>query len=109
MAWVMLALMLSGIVYMIAIVSEYKTYTTEIQPRIARSEKQADRLGSGADKESSLRDQIRERTQDLKNQVGEVKLTITDAQKRIADLEKREEELEMDNYKTQFKKSKRSV
>ena len=108
MVWVLVALMLSGLVYVIAILSEYKTYVAEIQPRIDRTEKQAEKLGKGADGERMLRDQAKVRVEEIKAQTGELKLQVTDIQRQIAELAKAEEQLEMDKYKSDFKKSKKA-
>jgi uncharacterized protein YukE len=108
MVWVLVALMLSGLVYVIAIVSEYKTYVVEIQPRIERTERQADKLGKGAEGEALLRDQTKARVAEIKAHTDELKLQVTDIQRQIAELEQAEEQLEMDKYKSDFKKSKRA-
>lgn len=107
MVWVLVALMLSGLVYTVAIIGEYRAYVSDILPRIDRTEQRAEKLGKGADGEAAMRDKTRATVQEVKDKISEAKLALTDLDKRMSELQQKEEQLEMDKYKSDFRKSKK--
>ena len=109
MVWVMVALMLGGFVYAVAVIAEYRAFLGEMQPRIERARGRAEDFDEKAEKEAAIRDQIRARLEPEKKMVEELKAGNNETKRKLQEAKQHEEELEMQMYKQQFKQSKKNA
>ena len=106
MVWVMVAVILGSLVYLVAVIGGYVSFLGEAQPKNKQSKERAQKLEEAANKERTLYKVVQGQIEDEKTGISDVKLEITSVEKELQEAKQRMEALEMGKYKEQFRRSR---
>ena len=106
MVWLLVALILGSIGFAVSTIMKYKTTLDELQPRLNRARKSAERLEKAVEAETTLKHKEEEERDGLARQANEHKAKIAEIHRKISEAEKEQEELEMAMYKKEFRKGR---
>ncbi|MBT4501687.1 MAG: hypothetical protein HOC74_28415 [Gemmatimonadetes bacterium] len=109
MIWMLMVISIAAVAYAISVVSEYTAFVREIQPRMARLQKESDNLKKVIQKESSEVGRLEASLSEDRDTIEDIHREIVSSQNEMKQLAVKEHELELAVYKQEFRMSRRKV
>ena len=106
MVWVMVAVILGSLIYLVAVIGGYVSFLGEIQPRNKEARELAQKLEEAAKKERTLYRVVQGQIEDEKTGISNLKLDMVSLDKELLEAKQQTEGLEMGKYKEQFRRSR---
>lgn len=106
MVWVLVALILGSVGFAASTIMKYKTYLDEVQPKLNRARKAAERLEKEVEVETANKHKDEEQLAALNKRISEHKTRVAEVKKKISDAESEQEDLEMALAKQDFKSAR---
>ena len=106
MVWVLVAVILTSIIYITAMILKYTTFMGEVRPLVKKLRDRGPKLDEAVESETRLNNIVLARIEEEKMVQTKLRLSIADSEKELKAAKVREEQLEMAKYKQDFKKSR---
>ena len=106
MVWLLVAVILTSIIYITAMILKYTTFMGEVRPLVKKLRDRAPKLDEAVESETKLNNIVLARIEEEKMVQTNIRLSIADSEKALKEAKVREEQLEMEKYKQDFKKSR---
>ena len=106
--WIPIGLAVGCIVYAVQVLGEYRTFLDDIGPRIGHLEQKAETIEQETNIDVKRQKKIVERVDAAKQLITQQQHEMEVIQEKIKTAKQRQEKLEMDMYKAEFKRSKRT-
>ncbi|MDP6779348.1 MAG: hypothetical protein QGI83_21520 [Candidatus Latescibacteria bacterium] len=106
MVWVMVAVILGSLIYLVAVIGGYVSFLGEAKPRNKQARERAQKLEEAANKERTLYKVVQGQIEDEKTGISNLKLDMVSAEKELQEAKQTQEEIEMGKYKEQFRRNR---